>query len=576
MHPSDYFVGTHLKYTTMNTDNMISVNCRNCNVTKSYPAGTTLMDIYNDLKPQMKYGPLAARANNKTKNLAFRIYKPKVVDFIGLECESGRRVYARSLSFVLYKAIREVMTGVRLRVELTVANGFYCRLLNSDRKPVLIDQKVIDQLKQNMRKTVESNLPFVMETLPTSEAIKIFTADGAADEVNLLSSLGQLYCQVYRLGDLYDYYAGALVPSTGYVDKFDLIKYKDGLLLFMPEVDDATKVSKYEPQEKLFDAYNEHVKWNELIGLSNIGDLNRIVKSSKDPSMLIAVSEALQDKKIANIADTICSDPRRRVVLIAGPSSSGKTTFSKKLSIHLTINGKKPIPFSLDDYFVDRDKTPKDENGEYDFESLYALDLDLFNRHLNQILNGEEVELPYYNFETGKREYRGNKIKLGDGGILVIEGIHGLNPELTAQVPAESKFKIYASALTTISLDDHNWIPTTDNRLLRRIVRDYNYRSYSAEDTINRWASVHKGEEKWIYPFRSQADMMFNSALIFELAVLKRYAEPILNMVPQQSMAYSEAHRLLKFLQFIIPIPDANIPKTSLLREFFGGSSFKY
>lgn len=560
----------------MSTQKTIEIHCKNNNVTKTYESGTSLGEVYEDLKPTMKYGALAARANNRTKNLDFCLFKPKQVEFIGLECESGRRVYERSLSFLLYKAVRDVMKGIRLRIEIPISNGFYCRLLDQNQKPIGVTDEIISSLKKNMEETVSQNIPIEMLTLPTKKAIEIFKQENAQDDVNLLNSLGNIDCTVHKLGDLYDYYAGVLVPSTSYIKVFDLHKYKDGLVLLTPDKEDPTKPAPFDSQDKLFEAFDEHVHWNELMGLSNVGDINLRVQSEKDPSMLIAMAETLQEKKIGKIADTICADPRRKIVLIAGPSSSGKTTFSKKLSIHLAINGKKPIPFSLDDYFVDRDKTPKDENGDYDFESLYALDLDLFNKQLNQILEGEEVELPYYNFETGQREFRGNKIKLDKDGILVIEGIHGLNPELTAHIPAENKFKIYASALTTLSLDDHNWIPTTDNRLLRRIVRDFNYRSYSAEDTINRWASVHRGEEKWIYPYRNQADMMFNSALIFELPVLKQYAEPILKMVPEWSDAYSEANRLLKFLQYLIPVQDANIPKTSLLREFFGGSSFKY
>lgn len=560
----------------MNPQQLIEIHCKNNNVTKTYPAGTSLMEIYNDMKPAMKCEAIAARANNKTKNLGFCVFKPKEIEFIGIDSESGNRAYCRSLSFLLYKAIHDLIPGARLRVELPISNGYYCRLLDATGKDIKPTNDEITKIKENMRQSVAQNRDFEMLTMQTQRAIEIFEKDGAKDKVNLLKSLGNMSCQIYRLGDLYDYYAGALVPSTGYLKQYDLKTYHEGLLLLMPKASDPTKVAAMEQQEKLFETFAEHFRWNEKMGLSNIGDMNLKTQAEKDPSMLITMAETLQERKIGKIADEICSDERRRVVLIAGPSSSGKTTFSKKLSIHLAVNGKKPIPFSLDDYFVNRTDTPKDENGDYDFESLYALDLALFNKHLTLILAGEEVELPYYNFETGKREFRGNKIRLDKDGILVIEGIHGLNPELTAQIPAENKFKIYASALTTISLDDHNWIPTTDNRLLRRIVRDYNYRSYSAEDTINRWASVHRGEEKWIYPYRSEADMMFNSALIFELSVLKKYAEPILNMVPQWSPAYPEAHRLLKFLQYLTPIQDQNIPKVSLLREFFGGSSFKY
>jgi uridine kinase len=557
---------------------MIEIHCKNNDVTKEYPAGTSLGEIYDDLKPKMPYGVIAARANNKTKNLRFCVYKPKEVEFIGLESDSGRRAYIRSLSFVMYKAVNDLFPGIRLRIVHPISNGYYCRLLsaNGETFPIEGDPGKVEALRSRMAAIIAQDLTFELVTLPTARAINIFQKENAQDKINLLKSLGNLYASIYRLDDLYDYYDGALAPSTGSLKLFNLMCFHDGLLLQMPARLQPDVLEPYVPQDKLFDAFAEYTHWNEIMGLANVGDMNLRVGSPDDAGMLITVAETLQEKKIDRIADAIVADPRKKVVLIAGPSSSGKTTFSKKLSIHLAVDGKMPIPFSLDDYFVNREDTPKDESGDYDFESIYALDLDFFNKQLNQMLNGEEVELPYYNFTTGKREFRGNKIKLGKDSILVIEGIHGLNPELTAQIPEANKFRIYASALTSISLDDHNWIPTTDNRLLRRIVRDYKYRGYSAEQTINRWASVRKGEEKWIFPFQEQADIMFNSALIFELPVLKTFAEPIINQVPQWSPAYAEAHRLLKFLQYLKPIPDANIPTTSLLREFFGGSSFHY
>lgn len=568
----------------MTQNKKVEIHCKNNNVTKQYEAGTSLMEIYADLLPKMKSGVIVAKANNVTKNLGFRVYKPKEVEFLGLDSGSGQRAYIRSLTFIMYKAVREVMPGLRLRVEHPISGGYYCLLIDASNKYVLPTQSQLDAIKAAMDKTIDLDLPFEMEILSTAKACEIFRNDGALDKVNLLESIGDIYADVYKLGDLYSYYDSALAPSTSFITKYDLRLFHNGLLLQMPSTANPDVLETFEPQDHLFKAFEEHAKWNELMGVSNVGDLNIKNKPSKskgqvgsgNASMLITLAETLQEKKIDQIADMVVADPKRKVVLIAGPSSSGKTTFSKKLSIHLAINGKKPIPFSMDEYFVNREDTPRDENGEYDFESVHAIDIPFFNKQLNQMLVGEEVELPYYNFETGKREFRGNKIKLEPDSILVIEGIHGLNPELTAQIPEENKFRIYASALTTISIDDHNWIPTTDNRLLRRIVRDYNYRSYSAEDTINRWASVHRGEEKWIFPFREKADIMFNSALIFELPVLKKYATPILNQVPQTSPAYQEAHRLLKFLNYFNPIADSDIPSTSLLREFFGGSSFNY
>lgn len=562
----------------------VEIHCKNNNVTKEYEAGTSLIEIYADMLPNMKHGVIVAKANNVTKNLGFCVYKPKEVEFLGLESGSGQRAYIRSLTFIMYKALKDVMPGIRLRVEHPIAGGYYCLLIDSKNNCITPTDKQLNELKASMDKTIDLDLPFEMETISTQKACEIFKADGAMDKVNLLESIGDIYTNVYKLDGLYDYYDSALAPSTSFITAYDLRLFHSGILLQMPSANNPDKLEEYEPQHHLFKAFEEHAKWNDLMGVANVGDLNLKTKPSKgrkqlagdNAGMLITLAEALQEKKIDHIADLIIANPNHKVVLIAGPSSSGKTTFSKKLSIHLAINGKKPIPFSMDEYFVNRDDTPLDENGEKDFESVHAIDIPFFNKQLNQMLAGEEVELPYYNFETGKREFRGNKIKLEEDSILVIEGIHGLNPELTAQIPAENKFKIYASALTTISIDDHNWIPTTDNRLLRRIVRDYNYRSYSAEDTINRWASVHRGEEKWIFPFREEADIMFNSALIFELPVLKKYATPILSQVPQNSPAYAEAHRLLKFLNYFNPIADSDIPSTSLLREFFGGSSFNY
>jgi uridine kinase len=458
-------------------------------------------------------------------------------------------------------------------MEHPISNGYYCTMQGLEKPLTEADVNVI---KEKMHEFVIRDIPFSMNEITTDEAVSIFKANHANDKVKLLESFGELYTPIYELEGLHDYYYGSLVPSTGFLTIFGLKLFNDGILLQVPDKKNPKEVEKFELQPKLFETFAEHNRWNKILGLENVGDLNFAIKREKNASTLIKVAEALQDKKIAQIADMISDRPDAKIILVSGPSSSGKTTFSKKLSVQLYVNALKPIALSLDDYFVPREMTPLDENGNYDFESLYALDLELFNTQLKQLLNGEEVELPTFDFGSGSRVYKGNKAKLDKDNILIIEGIHALNPNLTMQIPDKNKFKIYVSALTTISLDNHNWIPTTDNRLIRRIVRDYKYRGYSAEDTINRWDSVRDGEAKWIFPYQENADVMFNSALLFELAVLKKHAEPILLEVPQTSPAYSEAYRLLKFLRYFTPIPDSEVPFTSLLREFLGGSTFKY
>lgn len=557
-------------------EKMVEIYCRNNGQRKSYPAGISLLEIYNDMNLQLKYGVTAAKENNKVKDLKFCVYKPKTVEFIGPDTPAGMRTYVRSLCFVLYKATRETLAGAKLRIEHPVSKGYYCQVTKPDNTALTTDE--VKAIKEAMQRCIQQNIPFEMETKSSADALKIFERDGAMDKVNLIKSLHSLYADVYRLGDIYDYYYGCLVPSTGYLNIFDLIPYHDGMLLQIPNRITPDRLEDFIVQDKMFHTFSEQAEWNSIMKAHNVGDINLSVadKKSRAINTLIKVAEALQDKKIACIADTIKERKTARIVLIAGPSSSGKTTFSKKLSIQLAVNALHPVAISLDDYFVRRKETPLDENGEYDFESIYALDLELFNKQMNQLLAGEEIELPYYNFETGEREYRGNRISLNPDDILVIEGIHGLNPELTSMIPEEQKFKIYISALTTLSLDDHNWIPTTDNRLLRRIVRDYKYRGYSAQETIHRWGKVREGEEKWIFPYQENADAMFNSALLFDIPVIKKYVEPILMEVPHDCDEYDEAFRLLKFLRYFIHVPDNEIPMTSVLREFVGGSSFEY
>jgi uridine kinase len=535
--------------------------------------GTSLLDIYNDLNVPLSGKPFVVQVNNVTRDLKFRIYNPKRIEFQSNDVAAGRRAYVRSLSFILCKAFYTLFPGAEIRLDHPIANGYYCKLLRVDKK---ITKELTEQIKAEMRKIIAMDYPFVMRMIPTEEAIATFEKRGATDVSLLLKSLGELYTKVYELDGLMDWYIGPLAPSTGYVDIFDLTPYKDGMFLRVPDRKDTKKLSEEVNQDKLFGTFSEYTEWNEIMGLSNVGNMNSMIQKKRVMSDVIKVAEALQEKKITKIADDICERGTVKLVLVSGPSSSGKTTFSKRLSIALAVNGKRPTPLSMDDYFVSRDKTPRDEHGDYDFESLYALDLELFNDHLKKMLAGEEVSLPTFNFETGMREYRGNTIKLGENDILVIEGIHALNPTLTSEIPSERKFKVYVSALTTISFDNHNWIPTTDNRLLRRIIRDYKYRGYSAIDTISRWPKVNAGEEKWIFPYQENADVMFNSALIFELSVLKKFAEPILSEVPQNCVEYSEVHRLQNFLKYFTPIQETEIPFTSLLREFLGGSTFSY
>lgn len=558
----------------MNTDlNKVEILCLNNKVKKEYPIGTSLQEIYNDMKPSMKYGTIVAKVNNVTKDLKFKVIKPKTIEFLGTDVPSGMRAYVRSLSFIFCKAMRKLYPSLKVRIEHPIAKGYYCLLLGQEGK---ITQEMVDAIKQEMKKTVEKDLPFSMQTILTEEAEEIFNRQGAEDTAQLLHSRGEIYTNVYELDGEYDWYLGPMAPSTGYINLFDLHLYHDGLFLQVPDRKDPVRLEPILKQDKLFETFSEHTEWNNIMKLGNVGKMNEVVRNKKNASALIKVAEALQEKKIVAIADEIAKRKDVKLVLIAGPSSSGKTTFSKRLSVQMAVNGQQPIALSMDDYFVPREQTPRDEKGDYDFEALNAVDLELFNKQVNQLMAGEEVELPYYNFETGLREYRGNKIRLGEKGILVIEGIHALNPELTSKIADNTIFRVYISALTTISLDNHNWIPTTDNRLLRRIIRDYNYRGYSAIDTISRWGKVMAGEEKWIFPYQENADMVFNSALLFEICVLKKFAEPVLSEVPQNSPHYSEVHRLQKFLKYFAIVPEVELPLTSLLREFLGGSTFSY
>ena len=552
----------------------MNIFCKNIGAYVSFTGGETLQEIYNRLSDQINISPICARVNNKTEDMNYPVFGPKQVEFLSRESGSGRRVYVRSLCMILYKAICDVMPGVRLRIEHSVANGNYCRL---EGKKTLSNDDVT-AIRTRMQEIVAENIPFRRKEELTEDVIKIFERQGLTDKVKLLKNNHELYTVYYKLDNVCDSYYGNLASTTSQIDVFDLLPYKEGLLLLSFDRKDPSQPAKPTEQEKMFKAFTEYTDFNHIIGIKNVGELNSATLRGKT-SDLINVAEALHEKKIGRISDEITSRYKEggaRIVLIAGPSSSGKTTTTKRLAIQLMTNLLVPKLISLDDYFVNRENTPLDEDSEYDYESLYALDLEQFNKDLNALIAGEEVELPYYNFETGQREYRGNRIKLGENTILLIEGIHGLNPELTAHIEEKMKYKLYVSALTTISIDDHNWIPTTDNRLLRRIIRDSKYRGVSAESTIKRWPSVRRGEEKWIFPYQENADAMFNSSLLFELGVIKEYGEEVLKHVPRNIPEYGEAYRLRCFLNYFTPISDQMIPSTSLLREFLGGSSFHY
>ena len=550
---------------------VVQIRCKNNNKIKSISIGSTLLDIFREFNLEMDYGPISAKVNNKVEGLHYRVYHNKDVEFLDLHSPSGLRTYTRSLFFVLSKAVDDLFPENEVIIDIPVSNGYYCNL-QIGRPLTSVD---VDRIRQRMQKIIDADMPFKRMECTTAEAIKLFEEHGMPSKVKLLKSIGSLYTSYYQLGDSIDYYYGSLLTRTGQIKLFGVERYFDGILLRIPSGEDPSKLGELITQEKMFEIFKEHHRWQNIMGISTVGDVNEVVHNGLSTA-LINVSEALQEKKISQIADNIAKRKNVKCVLIAGPSSSGKTTFSKRLSVQLMVCGKKPIPISLDDYFLDRDLTPKDENGDYDFESLYALDIPLFNSQLNSLLAGKEVELPKYNFQNGKNEKSGRKLKLNEDNILILEGIHALNPKLTSEIPELCKFRVYASALTTVLLDTHNYVPTTDNRLLRRIIRDNKYRGVSAQETIRRWPSVRAGENKWIFPYQENADVMFNTAMIFELAVIKAQAEPLLELVPEDCDEYSEAYRLRKFLKYFSSIPFKQLPPTSLLREFIGGSSFKY
>ncbi len=556
----------------MNYDK-VKVKCINTGEEKDVEVGiplTALIDIFGVKSP---YLITNAKVNNKTESLAYRLYRPKTIEFVDLSNSSAMRTYVRSLCFILAKAVDDLLPNAEMYIEHAVSKGYYFQI-ESD---VPVGKPELDAIRNRMREIVEADIPFVQVEEETTKVVQLFRERGMEDKARLLETSDMLYARYSKLDEYIDYFYGCLTPSTGYIRLFDIQPHNGGFLLRVPNREHPVELEPEVHQEKLLNVYREHLKFLKISRLDNVSDLNR-AKLADRMSEVIQVAEAYQSKQIGEIAEEITHrfQDGVRVVLISGPSSSGKTTFRKRLEIQLLVNLLRPVGISLDDYFVERDKTPLDEKGEKDYESLYALDLELFEQHMIRLMQGEEVELPFYNFVSGKREYKKNFLKMSDNSILIVEGIHGLNPELTAHIPPEKVFKVYVSALTTISLDDHNWIPASDNRLIRRIVRDYRYRGYSAEQTISRWDSVRRGEEKWIFPFQENADVMFNSAMIYELAAIRRHAEPILLQVPRTAPEYSEAYRLLKFLGYFNYITDRELPPTSLLREFLGGSSFRY
>ena len=550
---------------------LLHIRCKNNKKSLKVPMGSTLSDIFKEINLQMPYGPVSAKVNNKVEGLHYRVYHNKDVEYLDLHTQSGIRTYTRSLFLVLCKAVHDLYSRSEVIIDIPVSNGYYCNLKLGH----AITAEDVNRIRTRMQEIVNAHLPIQRFETTTEEAIDMFSKLGDEQKAKLLKSSGTLYTVYYVLDDYKDYYYGSMLTNTSQLYLFGLEPYFDGVLLRIPSVQDPSQLGALIRQDKMFEVFKEHHRWQSLLGIKTVGDFNEAVGNG-EATNLINVSEALQEKKISQIADKIAAKKDIKVVLIAGPSSSGKTTFCKRLSVQLLASGVKPVQISLDDYFVNREETPKDEQGEYDYEGIYALNIPLINEQFNALFNGQEVELPKYNFQTGSSEKSGNKLHLEENNVLVVEGIHALNPTLTAQIPDDKKFKIYASALTTILLDNHNYIPTTDNRLLRRIVRDYKYRGCSAQETIRRWPSVRAGENKWIFPYQEQADVMFNTAMLFELAVIKPQAEEVLEQVSENCEEYAEAYRLRKFLKYFSPLPFRALPPTSLLREFLGGSSFKY
>lgn len=551
----------------------ITISCENTGCNYNVEAGMTLKEIKKIIYPENHNHILGALINHQLKDLQYIVMNPLKVNFIDITTLDGYSVYSRSLIFVLYKAVSNIFPRKSLRTEYVISNGIYCRLGNKD---LSLEPEIVDSLRNEMQKIIDANIPIIREDVPTEKAVQIFRKQGFKDKADLMETRGKLYTSLYYLDGLSDYFYGTLAPSTGCLKTFDLIPYKNGMLLRLPDRHNPQELLPVIPQDKLFNVFSEHKRWGKILETTDIGSLNKLIEN-KFAGPIIKISEALHEKKISQIADQIKARQKHvKVILIAGPSSSGKTTFGKRLAIQLMVNCIKPINLSLDNYFVNRELTPRDENGEYDYESIDALDIATFTDNIQRLLAGEEVEIPKFSFETGQRYYDGEKLRITKQNVIIVEGIHGLNPKLTQLLPPEALFKIFVSALTSIAIDNHNLINPSDNRLLRRMVRDYKYRNYSALDTLKRWESVLLGEQKHIVPYQEEADAIFNSALTYELGTLKLQAEPLLREVTQQHPEHSKALRLLKFLSYIRVVPPREIPPTSIIREFLGGSSFKY
>ena len=558
-----------------NMSDTLPVICENAGRTIEVAMGTTLLEVERQLRLDGPHPFLAAYVNNRIKELNYRIYKPVTVRFIDITSFEGIRVYQRTISFILQKAVRELFPDPTLYIRHSLgASGFYCEI--SGFGPIPAEH--LDAIKARMRGIIDRNLPIQGVKMLTDTARKIYEGFGMADKIALLDSRPRLYSKIYTIDSLPGYFYGALTPSTGYTPQFDLHPYYNGFFIALPLRTDPTRLHQSVHQEKMFDVFHQYQSWVEIMGVPTVGQLNSKVLAG-DASELIKIAEAFHENKLAQVAGCVAEANRERgvrLVLISGPSSSGKTTFAKRLGVQLRVLGLNPVLISLDDYFVDREKTPRDEKGEYDYEALEAIDLEQFNDHLKRLERGESVDIPRYDFISGTRQWHDNPLQLDERSVLIVEGIHGLNPALTPGVPESRKFKIYVSCFTSVALDNVSRIATSDNRLLRRLTRDYRTRGNDALSTLARWESVRRGEEKHIFPYQENADVMFNSSLFYEISVLRRFAEPILREVPDTVPEYGEAKRMLKFLDNFIPISPEEIPPTSLLREFIGGSSFKY
>lgn len=554
----------------------VKIYCENTNSHLFVQQGTSLMQVAKMLSiPTHPYAPLlACYVNNRLRELNFKIYTPLTLRFIDITHFEGMRVYQRTLFFILYKAVHDLYPERILHIKHAVAKGFYCEIEGMED----ISDEELGRVRNRMQDIINQNIPIVRNRITFDEAIEILKKNRLDDKLSLLETRPHLYVSIYNMADVVGYFYGVLAISTGYIHMFDIHKYYKGFRIATPQRTDPSHIEEEVPQNKMFEVFNEYNRWVEIIGVANIGALNEKILDHKGGNLL-RIAESLHEKSVGYIADRIAERHKQgkaKIVLISGPSSSGKTTFAKRLGIQLSIWGLDPVLISLDDYFIDREKTPRDENGEYDFEALEAIDVPMFNDHLNRLIHGEEIDMPRYNFISGKREFLGRKLKMKNNSVLVIEGIHGLNPKLTPQIEADMKFKIYVSALTSISIDNLNRVATTDNRLIRRIVRDYRTRGNNATDTLRRWESVRRGEDKHIFPNQEQADMIFNSSLFYELAVLKDYVRPLLREVPDTTHEFGEARRLLKFLDLFTAMDGKEIPPTSILREFIGGSAFEY